>query len=73
MRKIIQDQFTELKVSRQRKWQLRKAVLGLCQICGDPNAIGLGWCKKCAVKHREYQRKIRHAKRRYNNARSYKI
>lgn len=32
--KII-DEFTDLKVSRQRKSQLRKAKQGLCILCGD--------------------------------------
>ncbi len=32
-RKKILDRFTDLKVSRQRKHQLRKVALGLCQVC----------------------------------------
>jgi DNA repair exonuclease SbcCD ATPase subunit len=36
MRPIIQDEFTKLKVSRQRKSQLRRTRDGLCPICGKP-------------------------------------
>lgn len=32
----IHDQFASLNVSRGRKWQMRKALLGLCVICGMP-------------------------------------
>lgn len=32
----IHDEFTDLKVSRQRKYQLRKIKLGLCRVCGNP-------------------------------------
>ena len=31
---LIQDEFTPLKVSRQRKWQLRKRAEGRCGVCG---------------------------------------
>jgi hypothetical protein len=35
-RTLIQDEFTQLKVSRQRKWQLRKRAEGRCAVCGVP-------------------------------------
>ena len=35
-RTLIQDEFTQLKVSRQRKWQLRKRVEGRCGVCAAP-------------------------------------
>lgn len=34
-RKSIQDEFTNLSISRQRKWQLRKRKEGRCEVCGD--------------------------------------
>lgn len=34
-RKPIQDEFTGLTVSRQRKWQLRKKKECRCVLCGD--------------------------------------
>jgi len=33
-RKLIQDEFTQLKISRQRKWQKRKSAEGRCGVCG---------------------------------------
>ena len=33
-RALIQDEFTALSVSRQRKWQLRRGVEGRCGVCG---------------------------------------
>ena len=47
-RKLIQDEFTQLKVSRQRKWQLRKRVEGRCAVCGITSAGKL--CDTHAVK-----------------------
>jgi sulfatase maturation enzyme AslB (radical SAM superfamily) len=69
--KII-DQFTNLKVSRQRKWQLRKKVQGKCQECGEP-VVYSGWCYKHYVYHREVKRKSVGNKRRYLNSPGYKI
>ena len=34
-RKKIVDEFTDLPISRQQKWQLRRAKEGRCVICGD--------------------------------------
>jgi len=34
MGKRIEDQFTGLAVSRQRRWQLRKLASGKCIVCG---------------------------------------
>lgn len=36
-RKAIKDEFTDLPISRQRKWQMRKQKAGLCIICGQPS------------------------------------
>ena len=47
-RKLIQDEFTALQVSRQRKWQLRKRVEGRCAVCGVTAAGKL--CDTHAVK-----------------------
>lgn len=33
-RKLIQDEFTALPVSRQCKWQLRRGAEGRCAVCG---------------------------------------
>jgi 5-deoxy-D-glucuronate isomerase len=47
-RKLIQDEFTQLKVSRQRKWQLRRRAEGRCGVCAAP-ALGK-FCDMHAVK-----------------------
>ena len=52
-RPSIQDEFTNLPVSRQRKWQLRQIAQGGCRICGQP-ATSVGLCLKHMVKEREH-------------------
>ena len=52
-RPSIKDEFAELPVSRQRKWQLRQMARGGCRICGEP-ATSVGLCLKHLVKEREY-------------------
>jgi len=47
-RKLIKDEFTTLKISRERKRQLRRVKAGLCHKCSDPVAPGEELC----VKHR---------------------
>ena len=49
---IIIDRFTGLRVSRQRKWQLRKVVQGRCVVCGQ-QAVSGGLCLKHFVAVRE--------------------
>jgi hypothetical protein len=44
-RKLIKDEFTPLKISRGRKWQLRHAKAGLCMKCSQP-AISCRLCEK---------------------------
>jgi hypothetical protein len=68
----IQDQFTNLPVSRGRKYQLRKKEAGLCTICGTrPVVPGSELCVKHMVRHRERSRKKLGLKRRYKNSASY--
>ncbi len=45
-RKRIEDEFTSLKVSRGRKWQLRRVKAGLCTRCNNPVAPGQELCVK---------------------------
>jgi len=52
-RPSIKDEFADLPVSRQRKWQLRQMARGGCRICGKP-ATSAGLCLKHLVKEREY-------------------
>ncbi len=54
MPSAILDVFTDLGVSRQRRYQLRKAREGKCAKCGRPSQ-GMSRCLECAqVEH--YQR-----------------
>jgi hypothetical protein len=72
MRKPIQDEFTHLAISRQRKYQLRMQRDQRCTECGEPAAQG-SRCLKHLVKARERQRKKRGLKRRYYGTLSYKL
>jgi hypothetical protein len=72
MRKQIQDEFTKLPISRQRKYQLRMQRDRRCTECGEP-AIQGSRCLKHLVKARERQRKKRGLKRRYLNTLSYRL
>jgi hypothetical protein len=72
MRKRIQDEFTEMPISRQRKYQLRMQRDKRCTECGQP-AIQGSRCLKHLVKARERQRTKRGLKRRYYNTLSYRL
>jgi hypothetical protein len=72
MKKRIQDKFTNLAISRQRKYQLRKQRGKRCTECGQP-AIQGSRCLQHLVKARKRQRKKRGLKRRYYNTLSYRL
>lgn len=72
MRKQIQDEFTGLKISRQRKYQLRKQRDQRCTECGEPAMHGTR-CLEHLVKARERQRRKRGLRRRYLNTLSYRL
>jgi hypothetical protein len=72
MRKPIQDEFTNLPISRQRKYQLRMQRENRCTECGEPAAQG-SRCLRHLVKARERQRKKRGLRRRYYNTLSYRL
>jgi hypothetical protein len=72
MRKCIQDEFTNLPISRQRKYQLRMQRDRRCTECGEP-AIQASRCLKHLIRARERQRKNRGLKRRYYGTLSYKL
>ena len=70
-RKKIIDEFTDLEISRQQKWQLRRAKEGRCVICGEPKVTA--WhCLKHAIANREWARKYSGSKRR-NNTLTYRL
>lgn len=68
----IKDEFTRLRVSRQRKWQLRKRRDLRCSICGAA-AIAGARCVLHLVADRERQRKSRAIKRRNRASLSYRL
>jgi hypothetical protein len=72
MRAPIQDEFTALPLSRQRKYQLRMKRDQRCTECGEP-AVQASRCLKHLVKARERQRRTRGLKRRYYGTLSYKL
>ncbi len=72
MRKRIQDEFSDLPISRQRKYQLRMQRDRRCTECGAPASQG-SRCLKHLVKARERQRKKRGLKRRYYGTLSYRL
>ena len=69
-RKKIEDEFAEMNISRQRKYQLRRAAAGLCWFCGAPAVERDGKptkrCLKHLVRSREWKRSrgSPHARRR---------
>ena len=72
MRIAIQDEFTHLPISRQRKYQLRMQRDRRCTICGEPAAMG-SRCVKHLVQARERQRKKRGYTQRYYNTLGYQL
>ena len=72
MRKRIEDEFTNLRISRQRNYQLRMLRDKRCTECGEPAVQG-SRCLKHLIKARERQRKKRGLKRRYYNTLSYRL
>jgi len=65
----IVDEFTNLPVSRQRKWQLRKMAAGGCRICGQA-AISGGYCLKHLVQERDHSAERFGYKRENQNCKS---
>lgn len=59
MGKLIQDEFTSMRVSRQRRYQLRREKAGLCRICGDVCATGQVYCITHLEKQRILCRKVK--------------
>lgn len=48
----IQDRFSALDVSRQRKYQLRQEAAGLCRLCGQKAKEGSKLCPTHAEEHK---------------------
>lgn len=68
MNREIQDEFTKLPLSRQRKWQLRQIKRKRCQRCGDRIRKGSkDYCLDCMMKMNSHARKKFGHKRRYRS------
>ena len=61
MAKLIQDEFTSMRISRQRRYQMRREKAGLCRICGDVCAKGQVYCPEHLEKQRMLCRKTKSA------------
>ena len=72
MPKLIVDQYTELPISRQRRYQLRKQKQGRCAFCGAP-AANSSRCPKHLILARERTRKKQGCKARRFGALSYAL
>lgn len=48
---MIHDKFENLKVSRQRKYQLRKRLEGKCESCGTRPLYKYKFCVECSEKY----------------------
>ena len=71
--KLIRDEFTDLPISRQRKYQLRMQRDKRCHICGGPLEGSTFYCLKHLVETREWARKRFGRKRRLYRAGSYRL
>lgn len=65
-RQRIVDEFMDLNVSRQRKWQLRQSKKGLCIVCSE-RAVAAARCLKHALDFDAMRRKRKASKRRNNS------
>jgi len=72
MRRRIKDEFTDLPISPQRKYQLRMQRDSRCTECGE-RAVQGSRCLKHLVKARERQRRKRGLRRRYYGTLSYQL
>ncbi len=59
---MIQDKFTTLPVSRQRRYQLRQRAIRRCRGCGAFSG-GTKFCRSCQPKERARRKRQREAKR----------
>jgi hypothetical protein len=68
----IKDKFARLKVSRQRKYQLRMLAKGRCLLCGEP-AVTSSHCLRHAIACRENFRARMNFRERYLGAHTYQL
>ena len=70
--KPYHDEFSDLPISRQRKYQLRREKENKCIICGEP-AVVARYCLKHAIIYREAQRRALGYKTRRFGSKTYKL
>lgn len=59
MAKLIQDEFTSMRISRQRRYQLRREKAGQCRLCGAVAVDDGTYCTEHLEKQRMLCRKIK--------------
>ena len=64
-RKPINDKFSNLPISRQRRWQMRKAEKGLCILCGE-KTVNNWHCLEHMVYMRDWQARRDGSKKKLN-------
>jgi hypothetical protein len=62
MPRLIQDEFTDLPISRQRRYQLRCEANGRCRLCGRPAVADVPYCRKHYDDKRRAAREVDPAK-----------
>jgi hypothetical protein len=58
----IKDEFSDLKISRQARWQLRQKAKGGCILCGKPQDEHTSFCayhRKWKAKYQRLQNQIK--------------
>jgi hypothetical protein len=68
----IQDEFSNLPISKQRRYQVRHQKAGLCTQCGERVVDGTTWPKH-RINNRELARKTRKYRRRYYVSPGYRL
>jgi hypothetical protein len=71
MPRIINDEFTNLPITKQYRRQLRLQRDGKCITCGDDRTDSKVYCPGHAAYFREKKRDREGSERRYKGARSY--
>ena len=52
----IQDEFSDMPISRQRKYQLRRIKARLCVQCGNRSYHGTRFCRRCLRKKIQWRK-----------------
>lgn len=68
----IKDEFTNLPVSRQRKWALRREKKGLCGICGQ-KAVLPKRCLRHSIMTRDNSHRYVGSKRSFKNCKTRRL